>query len=67
MTQSKQLQNQIVDELGVMEDDIHATTDKDSLTFYLPLDKLEEAKSTLNIELEVLEEHEYEYLVRAPL
>ena len=67
MTQSKQLQNQIVDELGVIEDDIHTTSDKDSLTFYLPLDKLEEAKSTLNTELEVLEEHEHEYLLRAAL
>jgi hypothetical protein len=67
MTRSKQLQNKIVDELGVMEDDIHVTRDKDAMTFYLALDKFEEAETVLNRELEVLEEHEYEYLVRAEL
>ena len=67
MTQLKQLQNQIVDELGVMKDDVHVTSDEDVMTFYLPLGKLEEARSTLNTELEMLEEHEYEYLVRVAL
>ena len=67
MAQSKQLQNQIVDELGVMEDDIYVTSDEDAMIFYLPLDKLEEVKRAFNTELEVLEEHEYGYLVRATL
>jgi len=67
MTQSQQLQNKIVDELGVMEDDIHVTRDEDAMTFYLPLDKFEQARNTLATELEVLEEHEYEYLVKADL
>lgn len=67
MTQSQQLQDKIVDELGVMQDDIHVTRDKDALTFYLPLDKLEEAENALDTELEVLEEHEYEYLVKADI
>lgn len=67
MTQSQQLQDKIVDALGVMEDDIHVTRDEDAMTFYLPLDKLEQARNTLSTELEVLEEHEYEYLVKADL
>lgn len=67
MSQSKQLQNKIVDELGVMKDDIHVTTDEDAMTFYLPPDKLEEAETVLSRDLEVLEEHEHEYLVRAEL
>lgn len=67
MTQSKQLQTKIVDELGVMKDDIHVTSDEDAMTFYLPPDKLEEAETVLNRDLEVLEEHEHEYLVRIDL
>lgn len=67
MTQSKQLQNKIVDELNVMEDDIHITSDEDAMTFYLPLDQLEEVETVLNRDLEVLEEHEHEYLVKVDL
>lgn len=67
MTQSKQLQTKIVDELGVMKDDIHVTSDEDAMTFYHPPDKLEEAETVLNRDLEVLEEHEHEYLVRIDL
>ena len=67
MTQSQQLQDKIVDALGVMEDDIYVTRDEDAMTFYLPIDKLEQARKTLPAELEVLEEHEYEYLVKADL
>ena len=37
------------------------------MTFYLPPDKLEDAENTLNRELEVLEEYEHEYLVKADL
>lgn len=67
MTQSQQLQDKIVDELGVMQDDIHVTRDKDALTFYLPLRKLEDAENALDTKLKVLEEHEYEYLVKADI
>lgn len=67
MTQSKQLQTKLINELGVMEDDIHVTSDEDAMTFYLPLNKLEEARTFLDTELEVLEEHEHEYLVRIAL
>jgi len=67
MTQSKQLQTKIVDELNVMEDDIHVTSDEDAMTFYLPPDKLEEAESVLDRDLDVLEEHKHEYLVRIGL
>lgn len=67
MTQSKQLQSKIVDELGVMRDDIHVTSNEDALTFYFPPDKLEEAETILDRDLEVLEEHEHEYLVKADI
>jgi hypothetical protein len=67
MTQSIQLQDKIVDELNVMKDDIHVTSDEDALTFYLPPNKLEEAETVLNQDLEVLEEHEHEYLVKADI
>ncbi|WP_158601198.1 hypothetical protein [Haloplanus aerogenes] len=50
-----------------MRDDIHVTSDEDALTFYLPPDKLEEAETILDRDLEVLEEHEHEYLVKADI
>lgn len=59
------LQSRIVNELRVLEDDVHVTSDGDTLTFYLPIEDLDEAKEKLDTELEVLEEHEYEYLVKA--
>ena len=67
MTQSKinELRRSVLDELSVLEDDIHVTSDGDAMTFYLPPDQLTKAKNVLNADVEVLEEHEYEYLVRA--
>ncbi|WP_336326483.1 hypothetical protein [Halovenus sp. HT40] len=67
MTQIQQLQGKIVDELGVMEDDIHVTRDEDTMTFYLPPNKLEDAENTLDRELEMLEEHDHKYLVKADI
>jgi len=34
MTQSTQLQDKVIEELNVMKDDIHVTSDEDALTFY---------------------------------
>lgn len=67
MTQSTQLQDKTIDELNVMKDDINVTSDEDAMTFYLPPDKLEEAETVLNQDLEVLEEYEHEYLVKADI
>jgi len=50
-----------------MRDDIHVTSDEDALTFYLPPYKLEEAETILDRDLEALEEHEHEYLVKAEI
>jgi hypothetical protein len=62
-----QLQDKIVDKLNVMEDDIHVTSEEDALTFYLPSNQLEQAEEVLGRELQVLEEHEHEYLVKTDL
>lgn len=56
----------LINELGVMEDDIHVTSDE-VLTFYLPINQFDRAKDVLNTEIEVLEEYEYEYLVQINL
>jgi hypothetical protein len=53
----------IVEELAVLEDDIDVTSD--SITFYLPPEDLDEAKEKLDADLKVLEEYEYEYLIKA--
>ena len=50
-----------------MKDDINVTSDEYAMTFYLPPDKLEEAETVLNQDLEVLEEYEHEYLVKADI
>jgi hypothetical protein len=50
-----------------MKDDINVTSDEDAMTFYLPPDKLEEAETVLNQDLEVLEEYEHDYLVKADI
>jgi len=52
-----------VEELAVLEDDIDVTSD--SITFYLPPEDLDEAKEKLDADLKVLEEYEYEYLIKA--
>lgn len=57
----------IVEELaaisGVMRDDIHVSDD--TVTTYIPTDQLERARDLQDIEVEVLEEHEHEYLISA--
>lgn len=57
----------IVEELaaisGVMRDDIHVSDD--TVTTYIPTDQLEDAEGLEDIDVEVLEEHEHEYLISA--
>jgi hypothetical protein len=67
MSQVQELRQSITEELSVLDDDIHVTSDEDALTFYLPPDQLEDAEDVLGEELDVLEEYEYEYLVRLNL
>jgi hypothetical protein len=50
---------------GVMRDDI--VVNDDTVTTYVPTDQLEDAKSLREVDVEVLEEHEYEYLISATL
>ena len=67
MSHVQELRQSITEELSVLNDDIHVTNDEDALTFYLPLDQLEDAEDVLGEELDVLEEYEREYLVRLNL
>jgi len=67
MSHVQELRQSITEELSVLTDDIHVTNDEDALTFYLPLDQLEDAEDILGEELDVLEEYEHEYLVRLNL
>lgn len=46
-----------------MRDDIHVSDD--TVTTYVPLDRLEDAQDLEDFEVEVLEEHEHEYLIPA--
>jgi hypothetical protein len=58
---------ELVEELaaisGVMRDDIHVTDN--TVTTYIPRDNLEDAKDLKDIDVEILEEHEHEYLISA--
>jgi len=69
MTQitTSELKETILEELDVLEDDIHVTDDEDAMTFYLPTNQLDDAREKLDTEVEVLEEHEHEYLVKIDL
>jgi len=67
MSHMQELRQSITEELSVLNDDIHVTSDEDALTFYLPPDQLEDAEDVLGEELDVLEEYEHEYLVRLNL
>jgi hypothetical protein len=67
MSQVQEIRKSITEELSVLDDDIHVTSDEDAVTFYLPPDQLEQAEGVLGRELQVLEEHEHEYLVKADL
>jgi hypothetical protein len=57
----------IVEELaaisGVMRDDIHVSDD--TVTTYIPTDQLEDAEALEDVDVEVIEEHEHEYLISA--
>jgi hypothetical protein len=61
-----ELKQRILTELDVLEDDIHVTEDKDTMTFYVPTEQLDQAKDLFD-RLEVLEDHDYEYLVKIDL
>lgn len=65
--QINSMKQRILDELDVMEDDIHVSKDKDALTFYLPPEQIEQAEEILDTEVKVLEEHEHEYLVKTSI
>jgi hypothetical protein len=67
MTSSTGGTDYIVEELaaisGVLKDDIHVSDD--TVTTYIPTDQLVQARELQDIEVEVLEEHEHEYLISA--
>ncbi|UWG49225.1 hypothetical protein AArcCO_4050 (plasmid) [Halalkaliarchaeum sp. AArc-CO] len=67
MTSSTGGTEYIVDQLaaisGVLKDDIHVSDD--TVTTYVPTNQLEQAEQLENIEVDVLEEHEHEYLISA--
>ena len=48
---------------GVLKDDIHVS--EDTVTTYVPTDQLEDAKALEDVNVEVLEEYEHEYLISA--
>lgn len=58
------VQQTITSELDVLADDIHVHDDN-TLTFYVPTEQLDQAREVLDGDVEVLEDHEYEYLVKA--
>jgi hypothetical protein len=57
----------IVEELaainGVLRDDIHVSDD--TVTTYIPTDRLKDAESLEDIQVEIIEEYEQEYLISA--
>jgi len=67
MTASTNSTDEIVDQLadtdGVLQDDIHVNND--TVTTYIPTDKLDAAHGLEGIEVEVLEEYDHEYLISA--
>ena len=69
MTQShiESTKQRILDELDVIEDDIHVTNDKDAKTFYLPTDQLDRSQEVPDTEVEDLEDHDHECLVKVNL
>ena len=48
---------------GVMRDDIHVSDD--TVTTYIPTDQLEDAEDLEDMDVEVLEKYEHEYLISA--
>ncbi|MBX0297536.1 hypothetical protein [Haloarcula nitratireducens] len=62
-TGSENIVNQLAGIDGVLRDDIHVQEEK--VTTYIPKDTLEAAREVEGIMVEVLEEHEHEYLIMA--
>jgi hypothetical protein len=60
-TETDRIVDELADIMGVIRDDIHVSDD--TVTTYVPLDRLEDAQDLEGIEVEVLEEHEHEYLI----
>lgn len=60
-TDTDRLVEQVVGIDGVMRDDIHVHEDK--VTTYVPTGQLEAAKELDDVSVEVLEEHDHEYLI----
>ena len=62
-TGTDRIVEELADNQGVLRDDIHVSDD--TVTTYVPLDRLEDAQDLEGIEVEVLKEHEHEYLISA--
>jgi len=61
------LKQTLVDELGVMEEDIHVVEEESALTCYVPDDELDRARSVVDTKVVLIEEHLHEYLVRVDI
>lgn len=48
---------------GVLRDDIHASDD--TVTTYVPTDRLEDAEALEDVDVDIIEEYEHEYLISA--
>ncbi len=66
-SQVDDLKQTIIREFDVMEDDIHVNSDNEALTFYMPTQQFEDAEDIFDTGIDVLEEHEYELLVRVTI
>jgi hypothetical protein len=66
-SQVDDLKQTIITEFDVMEDDIYVNSDNDAMTFYIPTQQFEDSEDVLDTEIKVLEEHEYELLVRVDI
>lgn len=60
-TDTDRLVEQVAGIDGVMRDDIHVHEDK--VTTYVPTGQLEAAKELDEVSVEILEEHDHEYLI----
>ena len=59
------LKQRITTELDVMRDDIRVTDE--AITFYLPTGQLSKAENVRDRDVEVLEEHEHENLIKTDI
>jgi hypothetical protein len=64
-TDTDRLVEQVAGIDGVMRDDIHVHEDK--VTTYVPTGQLEAAKELDEVSVEILEEHDHEYLISVTL